>query len=769
MTVTGSYSLQFVALSVLLAMFASYSALDLTGRVTSARGNLRIVWLGFGASAMGLGIWAMHYVGMLALTLPMPVFYHVPTVLLSLFAAIAASVVALYVVSQPEMGTWSLALGSVAMGSAIAAMHYIGMAAMRCQSTVSYNDQIVALSIAIGIGVSFVALKLAFRVRNESHTTQRKLVSALVMGSAIPLMHYTGMWAASFHPSTAALDLTNTVSISTIGAMAIILSSIFVMTGAIAISSFDRYTATHRDDLHAAREREMYFRTMAEALPEIIWTAEPDGQDDYFNQRTLDYTGLGSAELKGDGWKVIVHPDDVDNCFGLWQNALRVGEPYEVEYRLRAGDGSYRWFLGRANPVRDGTGKIVKWFGTASDIENQKHNQQILQEQILERTMQLADVNTRLQEEMIEKDFARNELDQQNEKMVSELHKRSERATLLAKMGELLQSCESREEVFSAALGFAPKIFPAAPGAVALLNSGRTLVEVIGSWTDCRLPVADFEPSACWALRTGHPHLVLAGDNTARCAHAAGIRPTYLCIPILAQGETLGILHFQATEEQPQMETSELSFKTTFAGQVGLSIANIRLREALHTQSVRDALTGLYNRRYLEEVMDREVRRAGRGQQSLSLLMLDLDHFKGFNDTYGHDAGDTVLREAASLLLKNVRAEDFVCRFGGEEFVVILPTADQAGARSRAERLRTKMKETIVMHQGKSLGMVTFSVGVATFPENGTSPKELMAAADAALYEAKRGGRDQVVVSAPKSGDETVAPPDAARASASWG
>jgi diguanylate cyclase (GGDEF)-like protein len=281
--------------------------------------------------------------------------------------------------------------------------------------------------------------------------------------------------------------------------------------------------------------------------------------------------------------------------------------------------------------------------------------------------------------------------------------------------------------------------------------------------------VADFEPSACWALRTGHPHLVLAGDNTARCAHAAGIPHTYLCIPILAQGETLGILHFQATEEQPQMETSELSFKTTFAGQVGLSIANIRLREALHTQSVRDALTGLYNRRYLEEVMDREVRRAGRGQQSLSLLMLDLDHFKQFNDTYGHDAGDTVLREAATLLLKNVRAEDFVCRFGGEEFVVILPTADQAGARSRAERLRTKMKETTVMHQGKSLGIVTFSLGVATFPENGTSPKELMAAADAALYEAKRGGRDQVVVSAPKSGEEAVTPPQAAQASASWG
>jgi diguanylate cyclase (GGDEF)-like protein len=425
----------------------------------------------------------------------------------------------------------------------------------------------------------------------------------------------------------------------------------------------------------------------------------------------------------------------------------------------------------RANPIRSAEGELIKWFGSCTDIENQKQNQQLLEEQILERTTQLAEVNTRLQEEMTEKDFARNELDQQNERMMGELKKRSERATMLAKMGELLQSCISREEVFAAALGFAPKIFPAVRGAVALLNAGRSLAEVIGSWTDCQLPTMDFEPMACWALRTGHPHLVLAGDTTAPCAHAAGVKNTYLCIPILAQGETLGILHFQSTDESPQLDASELSFKTTFAGQVGLSIANIKLREALRVQSVRDALTGLYNRRYLEEVLDREVRRAGRAAQSLGILMIDLDHFKRFNDTYGHDAGDAVLRETAAFLLKNVRAEDFVCRFGGEEFVVILPTADLEGSRTRGERVRSKMRALTIMHQGKSLGMVTLSVGVATFPAHGASPKELMAAADAALYEAKRGGRDQVAVAVTK-GSEDVAlpgavPQDEARA-AGW-
>jgi diguanylate cyclase (GGDEF)-like protein/PAS domain S-box-containing protein len=534
-----------------------------------------------------------------------------------------------------------------------------------------------------------------------------------------------------------------------------------------ASSLLDRLRAWRKGDRTTARERELYFQTMADAMPEIIWTADPNGMDDFFNQRCFDYTGLTLKQLRGASWHEIIHPDDLEGCLAKWTSALQTGNPYDVEYRLRGKDGGFRWFLGRANPVRDANGEVVKWFGTCTDIESQKQNQQVLEQQILERTTQLADTNALLQEEMLEKDFARRELDQQNERMMEDLTKRSERATMLAKMGELLQNCASLEEVFAAALGFAPRIFPVVRGAMALLNASRNLGEVIGSWAECQLPVMEFEATECWALRTGHPHLVAAGDLTAPCAHAAGVKHTYLCIPILAQGETLGILHLQATDDVPQMNASELSFKTTFAAQVGLSIANIRLREALRTQSVRDALTGLYNRRYLEETLEREMRRAARAEQSLGILMIDLDHFKNFNDTYGHDAGDAVLRETGASLTKGIRAEDFVCRFGGEEFVVILPTADPETSRTRAERLRTKMRELTIMYQGKSLGMVTISVGVAAFPAHGTSPKELMAAADAALYEAKRGGRDKVVVASAPVMDE-AAMPGAGKSGASW-
>jgi diguanylate cyclase (GGDEF)-like protein/PAS domain S-box-containing protein len=899
--ISGSYDYQLVALSIALAVFASYAALDLAGRVTSTHGRVRAIWLSAGAAAMGLGIWAMHYVGMLALTMPMPVAYHLPTVLLSLLAAIAASAVALFVVSRPTMSLWQEVAGSIVMGSGIAAMHYIGMAAMRCSAAIVYNRRIVALSIVLAIAISMVALRLVSRLRDEKRTTLRKIAAAVVMGSAIPLMHYTGMWAATFHSSDVAVDFSHAIGISAMGIVAISVCSFFVQGAAIASSFFDRFKDGQKSDLDVAQQRELYFQTMAEALPEIIWTASPQGDDDYFNQRCFDYTGMTFEQLQGSGWKRIVHPDDLENCFSRWQNALRTGQSYDVEYRLlgkdgtyrwfvsrskpirnaqgeivkwfgmctdienqkqsqqilegqvqertaelaevstrlhrelyfqtmaevnpdiiwtatpdgatdfcnrkwldysgltaeqssgagwtasvhpddlndcslkwedarRAGqaydaeyrfrgkDGSYRWFLLRANPVRNSDGEIFKWFETLTDIEYQKHNQQILEERIMERTVQLADSNTRLQEEMSQKDAARREFDRHNERMMEELKRRTERATMLAKMGELLQSCLNLDEVFTTALGFAPKIFPAAKGVMALLNAPRSLVEVIGSWSDCQVPAKEFEPGECWALRTAHTHLVTAGDLTARCIHAAGVENTYLCIPILAQGETLGVMHFQAIDEEPELNPSELSFKTTFAAQVGLSIANIRLREALRTQSVRDPLTGLYNRRYLEEVLEREVRRAARAGHSLGVLMIDLDHFKTFNDTYGHDAGDAVLRETGVSLTRGIRAEDFVCRFGGEEFVVVLPTANLGVACARAERLRLKMRELAITHQGRSMGMLTVSIGVAVFPEHGLSPKELMAAADAALYEAKRAGRDQVVVASLRSAEDVALP-----------
>src|ERR1700716_1292960 len=237
----GSYNYALVALSVLIAMFASYAALDLASRVTAAGGWTRVVWLLGGASAMGTGIWSMHYIGMLAFVLPVPVAYHWPTVLLSLLAAILASVVALGVVSRQKMGEFRALVGSVLMGTGIASMHYIGMAAMRLPAICQFNSSLVVMSVVFAVLISFAALWITFHFRDEKKGVGwEKLAGAVVMGAAIPVMHYTGMAAASFTPSGMPADISQAVRISTLGTAGIAAVTFIVLGLALLTSRMDR-------------------------------------------------------------------------------------------------------------------------------------------------------------------------------------------------------------------------------------------------------------------------------------------------------------------------------------------------------------------------------------------------------------------------------------------------------------------------------------------------------------------------------------------------
>jgi len=237
----GSYNYGLVALSVLIAIFASYAALDLAGRVTAARGWTRAVWLLAGAGAMGTGIWSMHYIGMLAFILPIPVAYHWPTVLLSLFAAIFASVIALYVGSRQKMGAFRALAGSVLMGGGIASMHYIGMDAMRLPAVCHFNSFLVVLSVVFAVLFSLVALWITFHFRDEKKGIDwGKSAGAVLMGSAIPVMHYTGMAAASFTPSSMPSDLSRAISISTLGTIGIAAVTWIVLGLALLTSWLDR-------------------------------------------------------------------------------------------------------------------------------------------------------------------------------------------------------------------------------------------------------------------------------------------------------------------------------------------------------------------------------------------------------------------------------------------------------------------------------------------------------------------------------------------------
>src|SRR5882672_10458034 len=403
---TGSYDCGEVARSLLIAVVASYAALDLAGRVTAARGRVRAAWLTGGAIAMGIGIWAMHFKGLLAFRLPVTVDYHWPTVLVSLVVAVSASVVALFIVSRQEMGPLQAVTGSLIMGGGMAAMHYVGMAAMRLAAVTRFAPLLVFLSIVIAIAFSLVALLLAFDLREATKgTALRKIGSAVIMGTAISAMHYTGMAAASFVPSAAPLNLSHAVNISPLGNNGIAIVTFLVLGAAILTSSVDRQTEAEVRRLNegleqlvvertrqltvaneelrgeiaerlqaedALRRSEDHLRLVIDTIPAVVWSKLPDGSADFLNQRFREYTGLSVEEGLGEGWLKAIHPEDRASFLDEWRAAFAAGKPFEVEARLRRADGEYLWFLLRAAPLRDEAGKIVEWFGTTTDIADRK-------------------------------------------------------------------------------------------------------------------------------------------------------------------------------------------------------------------------------------------------------------------------------------------------------------------------------------------------------------------------------------------------------------
>jgi diguanylate cyclase (GGDEF)-like protein len=220
---------------------------------------------------------------------------------------------------------------------------------------------------------------------------------------------------------------------------------------------------------------------------------------------------------------------------------------------------------------------------------------------------------------------------------------------------------------------------------------------------------------------------------------------------MVAQGDTIGVLQLHVAKHskfKAVMENCEMTLEriaTSAAAQIALSIANVKLREALKDQSIRDPLTGLYNRRFMDDLLERELLRARRTKQSFAVMFIDLDHFKRFNDSFGHDAGDSVLQSFANLLTSHFRGSDAVCRYGGEEFALVLPDSSLIDAEIRADALRTKLKALSVRHRDTLLGPITCSIGIAEFPADGSTSEELSRVADKCLYEAKTQGRDRII------------------------
>jgi diguanylate cyclase (GGDEF)-like protein len=345
------------------------------------------------------------------------------------------------------------------------------------------------------------------------------------------------------------------------------------------------------------------------------------------------------------------------------------------------------------------------------------------------------------------------------------LEERTRVITLLGQMSDLLQSVPSLAEAYASIADYAKQLFPLDSGALCAVDAEKELVEVVACWG---APASRFvfASAECQALRSGRLFYALnSGDPAAICPHAScNGAAGHACMPITSQGEPIAIVCFGwHAAGRGADAASTIAFRTrlaaAFAEQVSLALTNLRLKQMLRGQAIHDPLTGLHNRRFLEEVFHRELLRGARRRSPVGVLMLDLDHFKDFNDAHGHVAGDNLLRAFAVQLRSDVRAEDIVCRYGGEEFAVILPDTTLAQSTARADQIRDGMRKIVIDIGGRQLQRQTVSIGVAGWPEHGASPDALLRAADAALYAAKGDGRDRTRLAAQLL-EPTAAQPD---------
>ncbi|MGA7885698.1 MAG: diguanylate cyclase [Acidobacteriaceae bacterium] len=332
---------------------------------------------------------------------------------------------------------------------------------------------------------------------------------------------------------------------------------------------------------------------------------------------------------------------------------------------------------------------------------------------------------------------------------VERLEEQAFESRLLIDARDEVSLCLDVEQAEACTVRYFAELIPGTAGSLCIINNSRHLMESVGSWGVVKgAAVFDgFAPECCCALRSGRARWRRPEQSEVHCTHFFGSPPEqYLCLPVVAHGETLGVvtIECQSAEAAGMTATREESV-ISLAEMAAMAISGLRLRERLERQSIRDGMTGLFNRSFMEVALERELHRAARQQKELALMMVDIDHFKQFNDTFGHEAGDVVLRQVAESLRLGVRTEDIACRFGGEEFVIILPEITMDSAMERAELLRRQVEELALRYHGQPLRQVTISIGLAVSPQNSEVAEDLLRCADRAMYAAKHRGRNRVV------------------------
>ncbi|WP_257267008.1 diguanylate cyclase [Endozoicomonas sp. ONNA2] len=346
----------------------------------------------------------------------------------------------------------------------------------------------------------------------------------------------------------------------------------------------------------------------------------------------------------------------------------------------------------------------------------------------------------------------------ERESLQTEVKVRTHELSLMQRLGSLMSACTTIDSAANVVHPIADHLLPGCrSGAITLIKSSRNRLDLITQWGEQWQGSDRFEPSDCWSLLKGHTHFSSEDGLEIRCRHSSKESDLYqVCIPLVAQGETLGVLHLNYHDQQAL--ESNISKAESMAEQIGLALANMRLREDLRQQAIRDPLTSLFNRRYMMDFLEQHTYSTETQNETLSVMMIDLDHFKRFNDTFGHDAGDYVLKQVAMELKQAAREGDLVCRYGGEEICIVCPATDLDTATELGNMLVTRIAGQGMQFNGQSLGNVTISMGIANRLNAETTHDLLIKESDNALYQAKEQGRNKAVISNPKSTPPVLPP-----------
>jgi len=515
-------------------------------------------------------------------------------------------------------------------------------------------------------------------------------------------------------------------------------------------AQWDRGTSNEHSEAHAHE-----LEQVLEQTGEAIIVKDLNAIVTYWNREAALLYGFSAQEAVGQPLRKLHAAELSDADHARLLDRVRAGRSTSACTERRKKNGEIVRVALRTSPLRDAQGKLVGEITVARDVTALHRTEDALraaQATLQARLATIRGANRDLTREIAARRKADAAMRRNNRALaatVRQLESFHRDREVLSSMAELLQSCAQRGEAYAVVREAGAQLFPDSSGSLFIYRASRDVLEHAASWGGGQAPDATLVPDDCWALRLGSPHFV-PREGAIRCRHAHEDAGSYVCMPVQGQGRILGLLHIAVEVSPRSMRPArdiELRVRA-MTDRIGLALANLKIRETLREMALHDGLTGLYNRRYLDDALNRELHRAERSGKPVSLVMIDIDHFKRFNDKFGHDAGDLVLGTLGAAITKSIRPSDIACRYGGEELAIVLPEANLECARGRVEQLRLAIRDTNLIHRGQTLPAPTASFGVAVYPTNGMNPADLLKAADQALYRAKQDGRDRVCVAA---------------------